>query len=181
MYVPESLIPVYRDDIIPLANIATPNQFEVELLTGKVIKSEADAWEALQWFHDQGVHTVALSSTDLGPSGTLLAFLSHCHNNKRHQYQLSIPRQGNGINFIGTGDTFTALFLAHSHLVADVGTAFENTIGSLQAIIKNTISALPQGAKAIDGKIRCDLIELKMIQSKRDIETPNVVLKAIRK
>lgn len=30
MYVPQELLPVYRDEIIPLANIVTPNQFEAE-------------------------------------------------------------------------------------------------------------------------------------------------------
>jgi len=34
MYVPEELLPVYRDQVVPIANILTPNQFEAELLTG---------------------------------------------------------------------------------------------------------------------------------------------------
>jgi len=29
-YVPEDLLPIYRSDIIPLADIITPNQFEAE-------------------------------------------------------------------------------------------------------------------------------------------------------
>ena len=34
MYVPEELLPVYRDEVIPIADILTPNQFEAELITG---------------------------------------------------------------------------------------------------------------------------------------------------
>lgn len=30
MYVPESLLQIYRDTIVPLADIITPNQYEVE-------------------------------------------------------------------------------------------------------------------------------------------------------
>lgn len=45
MYVPKELLQIYRDEIIPLADISTPNQFEVELLTGKKISTEKDAWE----------------------------------------------------------------------------------------------------------------------------------------
>lgn len=30
MYVPEECLPIYRDLLIPLADIITPNQFEVE-------------------------------------------------------------------------------------------------------------------------------------------------------
>ena len=29
-YVPEELMPVYRDQLLPLADIITPNQFEAE-------------------------------------------------------------------------------------------------------------------------------------------------------
>lgn len=85
MYVPENLLPIYRDEIIPLCDICTPNQFEVELLTGNKVASVADAWRSMQWFHERGVQTVALSSTDLGSDEELLAFLSHqdskCGNN----------------------------------------------------------------------------------------------------
>lgn len=77
LYVPASLMPIYRDEIIPLSDICTPNQFEMELLTGEKIQNESDAWSAMQWFHDRGVGTVALSSTDFGPPDTLLAYLSH--------------------------------------------------------------------------------------------------------
>lgn len=85
LYVPASLMPIYRDEIIPLSDICTPNQFEMELLTGERIKNESDAWTAMQWFHDRGVSTVALSSTDFGPPNTLLAYLSH-HNRKGRIY-----------------------------------------------------------------------------------------------
>jgi pyridoxine kinase len=30
MYVPKELLSIYRDKLIPLADIITPNQFEVE-------------------------------------------------------------------------------------------------------------------------------------------------------
>lgn len=32
MYVPNELLDIYRDEIIPLADIVTPNQFELELV-----------------------------------------------------------------------------------------------------------------------------------------------------
>jgi len=42
LYVPKELLPVYRDEIIPLADIITPNQFEVELLTEKIFFNNKD-------------------------------------------------------------------------------------------------------------------------------------------
>ena len=29
-YVPEELVPIYRDQLVPLADVLTPNQFEAE-------------------------------------------------------------------------------------------------------------------------------------------------------
>ncbi|XP_014675841.1 PREDICTED: pyridoxal kinase-like, partial [Priapulus caudatus] len=38
MYVPKELLPIYRDHLVALADILTPNQYEAELLTGLQIK-----------------------------------------------------------------------------------------------------------------------------------------------
>lgn len=76
MYVPESLIPIYQNEILPLADICTPNQFEAERLTGLKIESEADAWKATEWFHAKGVKTVVLSSTNFASNADLIGFLS---------------------------------------------------------------------------------------------------------
>jgi pyridoxine kinase len=34
LYVTPELLPIYQKTILPLADIVTPNQFEMELLTG---------------------------------------------------------------------------------------------------------------------------------------------------
>lgn len=77
MYVPEELLPIYRDTIIPMADILTPNQFEAELLTGQKITSIEEAWQAIDLFHSKGIKTVVLSSTELSKGNTLLAMASH--------------------------------------------------------------------------------------------------------
>lgn len=146
MYVPKELLPIYRDEIIPLADIATPNQFEVELLTGTKIVSEADAWSGMDWFHKQGVKTVALSSSDIAGTSTLLAFLSHKKaDGTVERYKLTIPKQGQHIRFTGTGDLFASLFLAHSSLTNNLGSAFESTIATLQSVIAKTLGTMSEG------------------------------------
>lgn len=77
LYVPAELLPIYQNEIIPLSDICTPNQFEAELLTGLKLKTEADAWQAMNWFHDKGVKTVVISSTKLTDEINLTAFVSH--------------------------------------------------------------------------------------------------------
>lgn len=185
MYVPESLLPIYRTEIIPLADIVTPNQYEVELLTEKKISTEAEAWEGMKWFHDQGVKIVALSSSNInmGDKDTLTAFLSvKRESGKSEKFKLSIPKQGNGkIHLTGTGDLFAALFMAHStNLHDDLGKALELTIASIQSTIETTLNAMPEDLR--NGKIAASAQEreLKIIQSKKHFENPEIKLKVIR-
>lgn len=58
LYVPEDAAAVYGEAIVPLASVLTPNQFEAERLTGREIRSEADALAACRALHAQGPGTV---------------------------------------------------------------------------------------------------------------------------
>lgn len=182
MYVPESLLPIYRTEIIPLADIVTPNQFEVEMLTGIKIINEEDAWRAMEWFHQQGVKIVALSSSNVGGNEVLIAFISAKGiDNKFERFKLSIPKQGTGIHLTGTGDLFAALFMAHStYLPNDLGRALELTIASVQSTIETTLYAMPEELRSGKKSPTALQRELKIIQSKKHIENPDVKLKAER-
>jgi pyridoxine kinase len=181
LYVPESLVSIYRDEIIPLADIVTPNQFEVELITEKKITSESEAWEGLKWFHDKGVKIVALSSSNIGKENELVAFLSAMkEGGKVEKFKLSIPKQG-PIHLTGTGDLFAALFMAHSTKFADdLGKALELTIASVQSTIATTLDSMPESLRTGKVAVTAQQRELKIIQSKKHFENPEVKLKAIR-
>ncbi|XP_029143038.1 pyridoxal kinase-like, partial [Protobothrops mucrosquamatus] len=70
MYVPEDLFPVYKNNVVPVADIITPNQFEAELLTGRKIHSEKEAIEVMDMLHNMGPEMVVITSSDLpAPSG----------------------------------------------------------------------------------------------------------------
>lgn len=181
MYVPETLLPIYRDEIIPLADIATPNQFEAELLTGKKMFSETDAWDGMEWFHERGVRMVALSSSEIGGANVLLAFLSSKKpDGTLEKFKMAIPKQG-GVHLIGTGDLFAALLLAHTtELPNDLGRAFELTIAAVQSVIEVTLNSLTEEKQAGQVEVSAQERELKIIQSKKHIEAPIVKLRAIK-
>lgn len=181
MYVPESLLPIFRDEIVPLCDICTPNQFEIELLTGMKIETEEDAWKGMMWFHEKGVKTVVLSSSDIGGSDVLVALLSSKKSDGQFEkYKIVIPMQG-PIFLTGTGDLFAALFLAHStRLPDDLKTAFEQTIASIQSVIETTINSMDEDLRSGKIKPNAQQRELKIIQSKKHIEKPNVKLHAIK-
>lgn len=90
---------------------------------------------------------------------------------------MAIPKQGNGIRFTGTGDLFASLFLAHSTLTGfDMGTTLERTIATLQAVISKTLLYLPDEVKSGKTNVTSAQRELKLIQSKKEIEEPHVTL-----
>ncbi|VDM14819.1 unnamed protein product [Wuchereria bancrofti] len=61
-YVPKELMPVYRDIVIPLADLITPNVFELSELSGLSINNERECLEAIDLMHKCGVKTVVVSS-----------------------------------------------------------------------------------------------------------------------
>lgn len=179
MYVPETLLPIYRDEIIPLADIATPNQYEVELLTGRKISNENEAWNSMEWFHERGVKMVALSSSEIGGSNVLVALLSaKTDDGKLEKFKIVIPKQGK-IHLTGTGDLFAALLLANTtRLPNDIGLAFELTIAAVQSVIEVTLNTMTDEMQNGLVKVSAQQRELRIIQSKKFIEQPIVKLKA---
>nr|XP_039270015.1 pyridoxal kinase-like [Styela clava] len=176
MYVPENIMPVFRDQVVPIADILTPNQFEAELLTGMKIKNESDALKCMQVLHERGPNTVVLSSTELGESGKHMMCYCSRKGEKYQQLRVSIPVIGEA--FVGSGDLFAATFLAWSHRhPKDMKTVCEKVLSTMQHVLKRTQTA----AEALAGpgkKPTLPQLELKLIQSKRDIEDPTICIKA---
>lgn len=173
LYVPESFVDIYRDDLLPLAQISTPNQFEAELLSGIPIVDESSAWQALDWFHQKGVDIVVLSSTSIGSPSHLKAFLS-CRGQgvAPERFSILMPKLGD-CNFTGTGDLFAALFFAHYTLEARPSVALEKTVATVQEIIENTIKDFDPARTDPPTAFQR---ELKIVRSKRNIENPTVTI-----
>ncbi|XP_076372715.1 pyridoxal kinase isoform X4 [Tachypleus tridentatus] len=176
MYVPEDLLPVYRDQLTPLADIVTPNQFEAELLTGIKINTRSDAVQAMEVLHMRGIPTVVISSTELGSDKVLIALGSSNKNGKKIQIQLEIPQLP--AVFTGTGDLFTALLLAWmTRTQHDLKVACEKTVNSLQDVLKTTYAHAKEILGSED-KFNSELLELKLIQSREFIENPIMHIQA---
>jgi pyridoxal/pyridoxine/pyridoxamine kinase len=65
LYVPEEVVPVYRDELLPLASVITPNQFEAEILTGIKIAAEEHIYDACDRLHRIGVPVVVITSVQV--------------------------------------------------------------------------------------------------------------------
>ncbi|KAM9343214.1 pyridoxal kinase-like [Pholidichthys leucotaenia] len=184
MYVPENLLPVYKDKVVPLADILTPNQFEAELLTGRKINSEEDAIEVMDLLHKMGPETVVLTSTDL-PSkygdDFLVALGSKTikkpdGTKSSQKICLDIPKVD--AVFVGTGDLFAAMLLAWTHHhPRDLKTACEKTVSVMHHVIKRTMT-YASGIAGPGTRPSPAQLELRIVQSKADIENPATVVEA---
>lgn len=77
-------------------------------------------------------------------------------------------------NFVGTGDLFAALSIAwFDKSGGDLKVTLEKVISTMNSVLKRTLESalrrVPQGVKPTSGDL-----ELKLIQSKDDISSPDV-------
>lgn len=165
MYVPKELKEIYKKEILPLADVLTPNQFELELLTDHKVTNLTELQNAIKKLHEIGPQTIAVSSTDF--SDKLTALVSTMKDNTL--VKIDIPKIP--ATFTGSGDLFAALFLAHAYLESDMKTTMEKTINSLYSVLLKTYECF-KDVKAQPAR----KIELRLVESKNSIENPEICL-----
>ncbi|ESN90152.1 hypothetical protein HELRODRAFT_116539 [Helobdella robusta] len=177
LYVSDELVSVYRDDVITQADIITPNQFEAELLTGMKITSLKSAKEVMLKLHEKGPEVVVISSTSLEFSrGILVALASTIEDGEFKCLKIEIPYLN--ANYRGSGDLFSALLLAWwQRTNFDLKTTLEIVASTMYVVLKNTLDHYFK-YDAFLRRPHSSEIELKIVQSKKDIEEPKIILKA---
>lgn len=177
MYVPEELLPVYKDLVVPVADIITPNQFEAELLTGQKIGTQQDVVRVMDMLHSLGPNTVVITSSELpasrGPDYlvTLGSQRRVGEDGQTHSLRicLEIPRVD--AVFVGTGDLFAAMLLAWTHHhPSNFKLACEKTVSAMHHVLQRTINS----ARALAGPgVRPSYaqLELRMAKAKRTLRT----------
>jgi pyridoxine kinase len=131
-YVREGVAEFFRDGALALADIVTPNRFELEFLTGRTIAGETDAAEAAAQLRLQGPGTVLVTSLDFAADHlTMLAA------DGDGVWAVETPRLPAMLN--GCGDVTAALFLGRLLLGDDLPGALAATAASMFAVIDTTL------------------------------------------
>ncbi|KAK8669554.1 hypothetical protein V6N13_106982 [Hibiscus sabdariffa] len=173
LYVPEDLALVYREKVVPVASMLTPNQFEAELLTKLRIASETDGREACNILHAAGPSKVVITSINI--EGSLLLIGSHLKDKEQapEQFKIVIPRIP--AYFTGTGDLMTALLLGWSNKYPNsLDKAAELAVSSLQALLQRTVNDYTSAGFDSESSS----LEIRLIQSQDDIREPKLTFKA---
>ncbi|MAU47430.1 MAG: pyridoxal kinase [Yangia sp.] len=108
LYVPEAIAGVMRDRLLPMADLATPNPFELAWLTGQGIRRLADLQAAREALHiAPAAHLIAtgcvLDDTAEGQLETVILGPDGISRHPTERLPIALP---------GTGDLFAGLVLA---------------------------------------------------------------------
>ncbi|VBB28525.1 unnamed protein product [Acanthocheilonema viteae] len=163
-YVPKELMPIYRDVVIPLADVITPNIFELSELSGLSINNENECLKAIDLMHKSGVKTVVVSS---GSGEQAL------------KYRFDIPSLPG--MFVGTGDVFISLLVVWMDKLNDnITAAIQNVIGTLQSILRRTLNKAYHQRDPKEYTPTSEELELQLVQSRLDILAPQITIKSTR-
>lgn len=108
LYVPREIADTFRDRLLPMANLATPNPFEVAWLTGQPIAALADVPRAAQALRMAPEARLIVTGCQLRetPAGMLESVILGPDATSRH------PTPRLPVAMAGTGDLFVGLLAA---------------------------------------------------------------------
>ncbi|WP_257541785.1 MULTISPECIES: pyridoxal kinase [unclassified Sphingobium] len=137
IFVADGLTDIFRDRLVPLASIITPNQFELELLAGMKARDTAGLLTASDRIaHGERLAVIATGCTLADtPDGQLETVL--CANGLTTR--IATPRLP--IRPCGTGDLLSGLVAAHVAQGMDLETALRRAVAGTYRVLERTRQA----------------------------------------
>jgi pyridoxine kinase len=137
VYVRPGIPEFIRDRALPAADITTPNQFELEHLTGRSTATLRDALTAIDVLHKLGPEAVLVTSlhTDETPADAIDLVASATSG----RFRVRTPKLALSVN--GTGDAIAALFFAHYQRTGSAQEALSRAASSVFGVLKRTADA----------------------------------------
>lgn len=133
-YVRPGIPEFMRDQVVPAAQIVTPNQFELDFLTGRQTRTLDDLLAAAHALRATGPEVVLVTSAILegsDPASVLMLVVDGAG-----AWSVTTPLLGR--TFTGSGDITAALFLAHYLRSGDPAAAIERTASAVYSVLKAT-------------------------------------------
>ncbi|WP_431831336.1 pyridoxal kinase PdxY [Corynebacterium propinquum] len=133
-FVDDSIPPLLRDKVIPVADIATPNQFELGFLTGKPVDTFEQVLDAVRALQEMGPSVVLVTSLVRPETGDDVIEMLAVDGDDAYLVQtpyLDFKRNG-------SGDVTAALFSGHYAYHGEVSQALEATAASVYELLETT-------------------------------------------
>ncbi|WP_062225806.1 pyridoxal kinase [Aureimonas frigidaquae] len=137
MFVQPGLIDLFRDRLTPMADVITPNRYEVELLAGHECRTERELARAMAALHARGTRAVVVTGCALDdtPAGMVETIL--WQDGALHRTPVArLP-----IRPCGTGDLFTALMVARLSGGSNLREAVAGATQEIHGVLRRTEEA----------------------------------------
>lgn len=140
-FVDPAIPPIIRERVVPVADILTPNQFELGFMTGRDDLGEPSSLEdvlaAVDDVRALGPATVLVTSVERAdaPPDTI-EMLAVTDEGAWIAQTPRLPMKANG-----SGDITAALFTAHLHTTGSPAEALTRTISSVFAVLRATLDS----------------------------------------
>jgi pyridoxine kinase len=137
IFVREGIPEFMRDKAVPAADVITPNQFELDYLSGRDSRTLAAARDAVKAVHDLGPRAVLVTSlhTEETPQDSIDMLAS----DETGQFLLRTPKLGLMVN--GAGDAIAALFFALYLRLGKVEEALARAGSAMHGVLAKTAEA----------------------------------------
>ena len=160
VFVREGIPEFMRDKAVPAADIVTPNQFELDYLTGRASRTLCRTRDAVKAVHDLGPRAVLVTSlhTDETPADAIDLLASDASG----RFRLRTPKLPLSVN--GAGDAIAALFFAHYLRSGKIAEALSRAASAIFGVLAKTAET---GAR-----------EIQLVEAQDEIVKPSRVFKA---
>jgi pyridoxine kinase len=161
-YVRPDIPEMFKNEAIPAADIATPNQFELDALTALDSSTLAGARKAVDLLHSMGPRVVLVTS--YREQGGMENHIEMLASDGSSIYRIRTPELPLGAGMAGSGDVTAALFLSRYLETGSIRDTLELTAGSIFGVMDATFRAKSQ--------------ELLLVASQEELVKPGRVFKA---
>jgi len=148
VYVQAGIPEFFRERALPVADLLTPNQFELEQISGIKVRSNADTARACDDLHAKGPATVFV--TGLRVAGTPRDAFDLYASSGGERVRVRVPRLE--VTVQGTGDTIAALFFFHFLRTNSIETALEVAAASMFGVLERTVAAKAKEMLLVDAQ-----------------------------
>ena len=170
-YVKPGIPDIFKNEVIPLSDIVTPNQFELCALTGITVTTLEDVLEAVKRLHAAGpkiILVTSLKTLDMENKQQAggISEIGMLVSDGNDVFRISTPLLFIDNIMAGSGDMTTSIFLSRYLETKDIKRSLELTAASVFGIMEATKKAESR--------------ELLIITAQEKIATDSILFRAVK-
>ena len=168
LYVKPDIPIIFKNELVRLADIVTPNQFELEELTGIKTPDINTALAAVDILHEKGPSVVLVTS--FREKEGEITMLASCKNKV---YKITTPLIPLGNDVAGTGDMTSAVFLSYYLKTGDIKETLELCTSSVYGVLKISYNEFKYKGDSSPA-------ELKLVKAQQELHSPSKKFQSVK-